>query len=178
MSVTFSPSMAPIKGWNLECPCGATYREADDLFSSYDELLLVLQEQRVCRDLYEGCDEDCLPYDVYSKAVEEGDEAPQVNMANSNARSLLEVLGLCKDGDEWEDVCCGSLEAEDFLGRVLMAEAVAPISPERPTYQETNGRGPAIIMGGREEGYVQNRLASLREVAEFAQAQGRTVIWG
>lgn len=97
----------------------------------------------------------------------EGLEEPSVDMANANAAAVLDVLGLPVDD------MAGEEDAEAFLGRVLLALAVAPASAELPTFQEGN-----VVFGGRRAGYVQERLAQLRGLAETARALGLRVTWG
>ncbi|MEW1639334.1 hypothetical protein AB0469_35430 [Streptomyces sp. NPDC093801] len=78
-------------------------------------------------------------------------ESESVNMANSNAARVLEVLGF--------DELAGDADAEDFLGRVLVALALAPVDAGRPSTAEGN-----FIDCGRTAGYTQRRLDELREL--------------
>ncbi|MFJ6354803.1 hypothetical protein ACIQKB_35770 [Streptomyces sp. NPDC092046] len=89
----------------------------------------------------------------------------EVNMANANAARVLGVLGYGE--------LAGDAEAEDFLGRVLVALALTPEDAGRPATAE--GR---FVDCGRREGYVQERLEELRELAEDARARRLTVYWG
>ncbi|MFJ4879885.1 hypothetical protein ACIP93_32425 [Streptomyces sp. NPDC088745] len=90
-----------------------------------------------------------------------------VNMANANAARVLDVLGY------GYDELCGDAEAEDFLGRVLVALAVAPADAGRPATVDGN-----VIDCGRPAGYTQTRLEELRELAEDACARRLRVAWG
>ena len=49
-------------------------------------------------------------------------EGLEINMSNSNAAVVCAALGIDLDAEGW----CGSLPAEDFLGRVLVALAIQP----------------------------------------------------
>ncbi|THA53269.1 hypothetical protein E6R62_19470 [Streptomyces sp. A1136] len=89
----------------------------------------------------------------------------EVNMANSNAARVLGVLG-------YEELA-GDAEADDFLGRVLVALALVPVDAGRPATAE--GR---FVDCGRRAGYIQERLEELRALAEEARAQGLPVYWG
>lgn len=96
---------------------------------------------------------------------------PEVNMANGNARQVLDLLGVTWDGD-WDEV-----PAEDFLGRVLIAQALLPVATDdehgRPAVQERNW-----TECGRRPGYLAERLAELHEVATWAVEHQAAVTWG
>lgn len=110
---------------------------------------------------------------IYPASDGEFYEEPSVNMSNANAATVFESLGLSLAPDY-----CGSLPAEDFLGRVLMAEAVAPEDAGVPAMTTMSLEGGATMIDcGRPEGYTQTRLAQLRQVAEFAQERGASVVW-
>lgn len=94
-----------------------------------------------------------------------GAASEEVNMANANATRVLSVLGY--------DELAGNAEADDFLGRVLVALALVPVDAGRPATAE--GR---FVDCGRRVGYVQERLEELRELAEGARLRGLPVYWG
>ena len=98
------------------------------------------------------------------------EDAPEVNPSNANARRVLETLGLYSDND---DELSGSCSAEDFLGRVLLAQAITPADPGIPAVQDGNN-----IDCGRAAGYLQDTLAALRELADWCIANDRKVTWG
>lgn len=178
MSVTFAPAMAPIVGWDLACVCGARYLEADQPLMAYEEALGALTLVKAQNKGFLACeDEDCFLYGIHPHAVEEGPQAPEVNMANGNTVAVMEALGIKTDEVSFEAVCSGSLPAEDFLGRVLMALAVAPVSAERPTLVEKNEGQATFVQCGVREGYVQEKLLELQAVAEFAVRENREVSW-
>lgn len=110
------------------------------------------------------CDEGT----VYASPAE-----PAVNMSGSNALVVLDALGLDREDS------CGSLPAEDFMGRVLVALAVAPIDAGKPTtdFGSDGGAGMRVIDGGRRPGYLQETLTNLRDVAQFAYHHSTTVTW-
>ncbi|ROO82595.1 hypothetical protein EDD29_0076 [Actinocorallia herbida] len=104
-----------------------------------------------------------------------GEDAPEeVNLANGNAARVLHLLGLpC---GEWE--MGGEATAEDFLGRILIAQALLDVATDdehgRPDV--TDGR---FFFGGQRPGYLADRLAELEEVATWATRHGEDVIyWG
>jgi hypothetical protein len=107
----------------------------------------------------------------------------EVNMSNSNAHAVALTLGIDLDPD-W----CGSMPAEDFLGRVLVALAISPIDEGMPSYQMAPGDdagvfgivregGPTFIQGARHPGYLQGRLYQLHELATWAVANGAEILW-
>jgi hypothetical protein len=95
---------------------------------------------------------------------------PTVNMANGNAAQVIDLLGLTYDGD------FGELAAEDFLGRVLLAQALSDV-----TFDDVNGR-PAVREGnwidcGRRPDYLVERLAELQKIATWAHERNAVVVW-
>lgn len=181
MSVTFYPSPTTILGWDIECACGNTYLSEEQAPMTYKVVEATLARFKAENFSLVGCEEDCLYYGNWAKAIEDGPLAPEVNMANGNSYRVLEALGLMLDEGGFSEACVGSLPAEDFLGRVLMALAVAPRSAERPTYSvqgdESDTSSAVMIMCGVGEGYLQERLEELRTVAEFAVEENRKVLW-
>jgi hypothetical protein len=100
------------------------------------------------------------------------EETPEVNVSNVNAIAIFDILGISV-GESFSERCSGVMNAEAFLGRVLMADAVQPVDAGVPVIAEGN-----MVHFGREEGYLNNAVASLREVAEYAQAHNLEVCWG
>jgi len=96
----------------------------------------------------------------------------EVQMANSNAQRLFEVLGL--DGDAWS----GSMDADEFLGRVLAGLALYAGDVGRPSEVVRGERGATVIYSEVEPGYVDAKLEQLREVANAAKARNVPVTWG
>ncbi|QGH75334.1 hypothetical protein I5G61_gp86 [Mycobacterium phage Quesadilla] len=102
---------------------------------------------------------------------EDGFGELDVNMSNSNAARVAEALGFSLDPD-W----CGEMDAEAFLGRVLMALAVSPADEGMPSF-EVAGPGARMIEGARRPGYLQDRLAQLHELALWARAHSTPIWW-
>jgi hypothetical protein len=102
---------------------------------------------------------------------------PEVNFANLRAGEVLDLLGI-QVGEDFSDRCIGSLPASDFKGRVLMAIALAPKDEGMPAYQATLPVWGEVTVAPREAGYYNIRLEYLLEVADFALANGRAVVWG
>jgi hypothetical protein len=104
------------------------------------------------------------------------DNAPRLNVNGGNASMILETLGL--PTDPWElpedfEFPTG----QDFLGRVVMARGLAPIDEGMPMHQldPENARWQG---GNRHEGYLQEKLAELEALAQYAIMHGRTISWG
>jgi hypothetical protein len=94
---------------------------------------------------------------------------PQVNLANGNAAQVFHLLGLEFDGD------FGEAPGQDFLGRVLLAQALLDASADQgeiPAHQV--GR---VVEWGRRAGYLADKLADLRTVANWAVRQHAEVVW-
>lgn len=100
-------------------------------------------------------------------------EELDVNVANANACTLLDVLGYADNvaaGD-----LCGIANGEDFLGRVLMAQAVRLADAGIPVCSLPS-EGMRLLAAGR-PGYVQDRLADLRTLAQVAAEWGHRITW-
>lgn len=143
-----------------------------------------------------GCKDPelCRAYNLYPTA-----QLPwidyEINMTGQNAAFILEHLGLVTrpvqdrieraehtpedpftaavlDAAVLDVDLCGHATGQDFLGRVLIALALAPFDEGTPTLDA--GR---VVAFGRPEGYAQERLAQLRDLAEAAVRHGRTIAW-
>lgn len=167
MSVTFSTDPGQVVDWLLECGCGHTSRSLGT--DSYGLACAALVAARVglgdgveCANCADGWGGDMTITSVWS------DPSPEVNVSNVNATDMLQVLGI----DSSEELC-GSLPADDFLGRVLVATAAAPDDMGRPAVTRGN-----VTLCARPVGYVQDVLDRLRTLAVHAAARGTTVNWG
>ena len=175
MSVSFTAEITAITGFQIRCYCdivGETYGHHNDAWAAVREM----QDNGVSLD---GCtDEDCVIYGCTVETLTVGPEADEINVSSFNARPILEALGYIADGDNSDDGMVGSATAEEFMGRVLLALAVLPVSAERLS-ETTGGNGTVTVhYGGRPEGYVQDRLAQLHGLAQFAREHSRMVYWG
>jgi hypothetical protein len=96
--------------------------------------------------------------------------APQVNMHNGNAATVLDLLGITWDGD------LGEATAEDFLGRVLLAQALLDVTTDDQGFPALDeGRWHS---GGRRPGYLAGQLDDLHTLADWAARAGVAVVWG
>lgn len=175
MSITFGTTLSEITGFGFTCVHGFTAHR----FDSYEEARKALQAEYDTHGDTGGlaeCGDDFCTSGLMSIQAIESDPSPEMNVANDNAMHLLGLLGLPSEPDE-----CGSLggstTAEDFLGRVLIAQAVSPSDAGVPVTEETGQGGVTMIRMGRRVGYSDDRLTTLRELADFAVDRGRDVQW-
>jgi len=96
-------------------------------------------------------------------------DALSVNVSNSNAFALLDRLGIDAD-------YCGSMAAEDFLGRAMVANVGRCDEGFAPTTERGQG-GATMIDCGVRPGYFDDRMSSLAELASTAAARGFLVAW-
>lgn len=160
MSVSFSPEFDGSVPHTYECVCGGW--KSETIYANRIEALndFAIQSS-TCEDPY--CDS------VY--AVPATPE-PELNVSNTNADEILSYLGLATS-EGFSEYCAGTMPAQDFLGRVLMAEALAPEKSGLVTMQIEN-----VVYCGRPDNYMAARFAKLREIAEWAIANDRSVSWG
>jgi hypothetical protein len=178
MSITFGTTLSEITGFAFAC--GHENGLTAHRFETYDEARRVLQAEydthgytgglAVCGDV-EYC-----AYGMMSIQAVEADPSPEVNVSNTNAMHLLGLLGFPSQADE-DGSLCGSTTAEDFLGRVLLAQAINPSDAGVPVTTEVGRGGATMVRMGRRAGYSDDRLTSLRELADFAVDRGRDVQW-
>lgn len=163
MSVTFSVE-SPIVGWVSACACGEV--RTTTLYASYDEVRVAIDakvEVPLCGNCSENDDM------VYASAVALHDDAPEVNVSNTNATTLLQALGL---HEVYGDLT-GSLSGAEFAAKVMQARVLEPQDAGVPV--STSG---IVVDCGRQPGYVQDRLESLQKVADFAWDKDAVVTWG
>jgi hypothetical protein len=96
---------------------------------------------------------------------------PMVNMANGNAAQVFDLLGLTYDGD------FGEIAAEDFLGRVLLAQALTDVVTDDTRGLPARIEGAKWIDCGRRPGYLAERLTELHEIACWAHERNAVVVW-
>lgn len=159
MTVTFSPVEAAPTAWTVQCACGDT--AGTTVFTDYG-VAVAARTTVVCADAF------CASHTPYVNAVY-ADLAPTLNVSNRNAVDLLTLLGLNLDAD---DDLCGSIDASDLLGRVLIAVAVEPADAGRPS--TTTG---IMVDCGRPENYFEDRLDQLRTICGWAAERGVGIAW-
>lgn len=165
MSVTFRPD-APTTGFTATCACGDASTPSPS--SDYQESAALVANGTLvaaCGDLFCGADR------IYLVGTTDFEDAPSVNISNANARMVLEQLG-CTDDD-----LSGIATAQDFLGRVLIASGMSPADLGVPSHEVPSQGGVKLIECGRRPGYLNDTLANLEKVAQFARVNSLNVAW-
>lgn len=165
MSVTFGveflPDAAPVHGFYCH-----DLNSAVGPFDSPARLAsAVAAHERDC--------ETCRMYGVSRYPLPE--EKFDVNVSNVNAGMILGILGLpTLDSDTCDLV--GHMDAEEFLGYVMLALAVDRDHAEVSDTADTSGY-TTIVQCGLPEGYVNTVLGHLADLALEAKRLGRDVTW-
>lgn len=151
MSVTFSPATADLPHtYGVTCHAHAEPLRIGGRATYAEGQALRARHLLIC--------ESCRVYGCYTEAHPVGhDEAPSVNVSNSNAYRLLRLLGLAPaEGCE----PYGTEPAAEVLSR---AEAYLTLS-----------ESPAIAW----DEYGVDRITRIAEVARYAEAHGLALTWG
>jgi|SRR5690554_982993 len=94
---------------------------------------------------------------------------PRLNVSNGNAAELLQLLGLPQQVE-------GTIPPENFLGRVLLAQALLSTATVDalglPETREGNW-----VSGGRRPGYLAEKLTVLHQIATWAVEHHQPVDW-
>ncbi|MFE6274111.1 hypothetical protein ACFVQ9_35580 [Streptomyces goshikiensis] len=164
MSVTFTTAYVPASAFIISCVCPAA-KAAAFPYATYAAAQAAYPAEPLLIEL-PGCEYPgrCRPFILILDPA--GDDIPEINLSNSNARRILDALGLDSEN------LSGSVTAEDFLGRCLIALALEPADAGIPPVQDGNA-----IDCGRPAGYLQTRLTELHTLASWCVAQGRAVSW-
>ena len=116
-------------------------------------------------------------------------ESPDPNFANTNARAILQLLGMDAE------YLCGSCDAATMRQRLFVARNSDRSSALRDGYELSPGhlgtvvverdgiptierRGCGIIEGGNTDAQTLRRLDALDELATYAQENGFEISWG
>lgn len=144
--------------------------------------------------------EPYVPYpDKDPDYVEQRSTLPELNLANSNAVAMLELMGLSEGGeaDYGGTATVDRIPAViERLQRVLQdpverAAALEPPTvnnmpsvPGQPSLSELlklkvaqMNKGPTMYGGGRSDEYVRSRASALLQVFQAALSQGYSVSW-
>lgn len=166
MSVTFAPEHrdSDITGWALECVCG-------DLSLGEHPTHEAALAAFVARGGLYG--PTCPTCDAAPTPRAVSVDLPYVNMSSRNAAMILNLLGVDADTEGW----AGSFTPDDLTGRVLIARALTPADAGVPSYADAAPGRATWVECGREEGYTEDRLDRIAEVAAWCAAHGREVTW-
>jgi len=166
MSVTFQIESIPTGAFTAHCYEGDTTLGPVE---GYEAIVPVLEAHKA------ECTE-CAAYGIYSQAVCDVDDALDVNVANTNARTLLVALGLDDGGD-----LSGGVSGEDFLGRVLLALAAdrddSGVRSAVIGGRDLGQSGATMIDCGLPAGYFAERFGALHALGLEAVRLGRDVHW-
>lgn len=168
MSVSFYVEIIPSTlNWSAFCACGAV--QDSTIFTDHAEAVnAVFVEQSIIP----VCGSDfCAVHLPSVQSVSDDDTVTELNVSNVNAAALLDTLGIYADNPQ-ENRLCGSLDAEAFMGRVLIAQAISPVDAGIPA--TTSGM---VTDCGRPEGYIDDKLIQLESIAQIAMERGVSVVW-
>jgi hypothetical protein len=175
MTVTFRALEAPgdVAGFRIVCRCE---EPTGPLFADY-ELALAGWRSAVWPPC--GMAECSLDWSNAYPAPEYALEIPEVNVSSANAPVLLRLLGLpvADDGDHY-----GQVDAVDLAGRAALALALLHLmSPdddvESPAVAALRAVGARVVEVGRPEGWAQDRLHRIEQLASWSANLGRSVQW-
>lgn len=174
MSITFRPVEAPgdVAGFRIVCRCEEA---TGPLFADYEAALAGWRSTvwPPC-----GSAECALEWSHAFPAPQYALEIPEVNVSSVNAPVLLRLLGLpvASNGDHY-----GQVDGVDLAGRVLVALALEHLAPpEEEGGQDVatlGASGTRVVEVGRPDGWAQDRLRQIEQVARWAVAFDRPVRW-
>jgi len=104
--------------------------------------------------------------------VDEVHDFVPVNLANTNAARIMRLLGYAE-----QDVWCGRATAEDFLGRLLVADGVLESSDAREPSVVRGARGATLVDLGEPAGYLNERIRMLIDLTQWAKVNGSDICW-
>ena len=173
MSVSFNVESLPtgefqFSQWLLEYCCDEIAR-SDKRFPTWEAATEAADAHReAVRDDWEHADgchdlraQECMDVDL------------SVNYANSNARAVLDMLGINS-----EDLC-GSMDGGEFLAACQIALATAsPVLHARPVESGTGAGGAQWFDCGLSEADLIERVERLADLATEAHRLGRAITWG
>jgi|LauGreDrversion2_3_1035106.scaffolds.fasta_scaffold01742_3 hypothetical protein len=112
---------------------------------------------------------------IHCFPVYDTDADLSVNMSNTNAVRVLELLGFdSEDGVPYTGTC----STDDFEGRVTLARALTPSDSGIPVMTTVHENGPTVVDFGRRPGYLQDRLNQLSDLAALARTHNSPISWG
>lgn len=187
--ITFTGEMGLTVGHVIACCFDAAaaaprYGSYEDAVAALHTLNHLVEAGLVARTPLPGCSmpETCPDYDLHVHGIEDA-ERPEVQVTNRNAPLLLNALGYGEFNES--DDMWGEASPEEFRARVLTALAVAPADAGAPAHLSTGVPGylDNVLSGaqwhqcGRREGWLQDTLAALHELADWCTQYGRQVHW-
>lgn len=186
--ITFTGEMGLTVGHVIACCFDAAaaaprYGSYEDAVAALHTLNQLVKAGVVARTPLPGCSmpEVCPDYDLRVQGIEDV-ERPDVEVTSRNAPLLLAALGY-GEFDESDDMW-GEASPQEFRGRVLTALAVAPADAGVPAHSDADAPAYLGALGGarwrqcgRREGWLQDKLAALHDLADWCERHGRQVHW-
>lgn len=112
----------------------------------------------------------------FAPDAQQATEGLELNVSNVNAVHLCELLGYPRETWTEQGICAAECDADEFLGRVLVAQGLNPADEGVPwTVDQQRSNWTDC---GRSEGYDEHRLGCLRDLATAARAHGSVIAWG
>jgi len=159
MSVTFYPTKTPkaeLCSLSFWCDFTTTNVAAD-----------------VARDVAHTHSSDCGECGLNGGVlINEVHDFVTVNLANSNADRIMRLLGY-----SGRDLYCGTAAVDDFLGRLLVADGLLETSDERAPQIHKGQGGATLIDLGERAGYLNEKLALLIDLANWAKQNDSDICW-
>lgn len=191
MSVEFIAEMGEVTGYEVTCVCGTAANTVHTAtYAGAGAVLVKVRDGN--HDL--GCDPTaCFGDGARIELHHPTEDSPSVRLSCSNAARVLNALGY---GDNEKPVgeadgtfadafqamadmySCGTTTADEFIGRVLIAEAIYPSNDGAAAESITLHGGGTVVAPERGDTYMTEVLAHLHRVAEYAQEHHANVTWG
>lgn len=134
-----------------------------------EELVAAADRLAIAAEHNESCDE-CASYQ--GVLVDGNHQWPQINISYGNAARVMGMLGF-----EGDDIHGGHATADDFLGRLLVADGLLETSDARPSSVTRGANGATLIDCGERAGYVNDKIRSLISLAMWAKEHGSDIVW-
>jgi len=127
-----------------------------------------------CQDCSFGQSETCIYCD--GEGVIDTSCDPTVNLANSNAWAMLELIGIKfeYDGSIAPDLIP---EIRRNIIRLINVKALRQVA-ESPATSPAGNTVPKLFFTGRDDEYIINTLRRLDEVLVYCQTHNECFLWG
>ena len=165
MSVTFTTTPDHIDSHALHCSCMFDNPAAGTHHATYEAADNARRNHITNGTNLPGCTNRCAQGDLWIEP-QATTPVPDVNLSNHNAAMILDLLG--QDATE----LCGSMDATQLVGAILLAHALTPTDQGVPAYADGN-----VINCGRRPGYTEETLNRLATLATYARQHDGTVTW-
>ena len=95
-------------------------------------------------------------------------------MSNMSMRQFLDTLGYDSDFES-----AGPVDAKEFIGRTTqwLQKNIDNPSKQIPTTVDRSGGGATMIGGGKREGYFNEVIMMMNQIARTGKQRGATHVW-